>query len=157
MIRSGVLTLGALALTQAFLLDVTAQTVYKSVDEQGNVTYTDRPPLNMPVETVAGLDIDRTDRAGIANQNEESRKQAVADNAAKQMRADDNAEKAGVDAAMKENRAANCEIANERMTKYSEARRLYHDMGDGEREYLSDAELDAERSKAVRSVNEWCD
>ena len=101
MIRSGVLTLGALALTQAFLLDVTAQTVYKSVDEQGNITYTDRPPLNIPVETVAGLDIDRTDRAGIANQNEESRKQAAADNAAKQMRADDNAEKAGVDAAKK--------------------------------------------------------
>jgi hypothetical protein len=156
-IRSGVLTLGALALTQAFLLDVTAQTVYKSVDDEGNVTFTDRPPRNLPVETVAGLDISRTDRDVISNQNEESRKQAAADNVAEQMRADDNAEKAGVDAAAKEKRAANCEIAKQRVTKYSETRRLYRDMGDGEREYLSDAELDAERSKSVRSVSEWCD
>jgi len=43
------------------------------------------------------------------------------------------------------------------VTKYTEARRLYRDVGDGEREYLSDAEVDAERSDSVRAVNEWCD
>jgi hypothetical protein len=159
-IRSGLLTLGALAFTQAFLLDVTAQTVYKSVDEQGNITFTDRPPLNLEdveLEAVAGLDISRTDTGGIARQNEESGKQAVADNAAEQMRANDDAEDAGIVAAEKEQRVAKCKNANERMTEYTKARRLYRTTGDGEREYLSDAELDAERSEAVRAVNEWCD
>jgi hypothetical protein len=150
-------TVGALLLTQAFLLDVSAQSVYKTVDEQGNVIYTDRPPANMPVEMVAGLDIARTDADGISNQNEESRKQAVADKAAAQMRANQNAEEAGIEAATSEIRKANCEEAQKRVTKYSEARRLYRDVGDGEREYLSDADVDAERSKSVRSVNEWCD
>jgi catalase len=146
-----------LLLTQAFLLDVSAQNVYKMIDEQGTVIYTDRPPANMPVETVAGLDIARTDADGISNQNEESRKQAAADKAAAQMRATQNAEEAGMKAAVSETRKVNCEEAQKQVTKYSEARRLYRDVGDGEREYLSDAEVDAERSKSVRSVNEWCD
>jgi len=146
-----------LLLTQAFLVDVSAQNVYKTVDEQGNVIYTDRPPTNMPVEMVAGLDIARTDAEGISNQNEESRKQAAADNAAAQMRANQNAEEADMQAAVSETRKANCEEAQKRVTKYTEARRLYRDVGDGEREYLSDAEVDAERSDSVRAVNEWCD
>ncbi|MCP4001759.1 MAG: DUF4124 domain-containing protein [Gammaproteobacteria bacterium] len=148
--------LGVLLLP-VYLHDVSAQNVYKTVNEQGNVVYTDRPPANAPVEILTGLDISRTDSARIASQNEESRKQAAADNEAARMRADQNAEAAGMEAKAKEQRKANCEIAKQRVTKYSEAQRLYYDKGDGEREYLSDAELDTERSKAVRSASEWCD
>jgi hypothetical protein len=146
-----------LLLTQPFLLDVSAQNVYKTVDEQGNVIYTDRPPLNVPVETVAGLDISRTNSAGITNQNAESRQQAAADNAAAKIRAGQEAADASEQAELNEKRKANCEEANRRVTKYTEARRLYRDTGDGEREYLDNAEVDAERSDAIRSVSEWCD
>jgi catalase len=155
--RLGAWTLGALLVMQAFLLDVSAQNVYKTVDEQGNVIYTDRPPVNVPVETVAGLDISRTDSAGINSKNVESRKQAAADNAAAQMRAAHDDEDASKQAKIDEKRKENCKAAKQHVTKYSEARRLYRDTGEGEREYLSDAEMDAERSNAVRSASDWCD
>jgi hypothetical protein len=37
------------------------------------------------------------------------------------------------------------------------SRRLYREGEDGERDYLSDDELDNARAEAEKSVNEWCD
>lgn len=148
--------LGILAIAQGFALNVTAQTVYKSVDDQGIITYTDRPSLDYSLEVVAGLDIDRTNSRSIVSQNEEAGKQRAAENTANQIRKDQDIEKAALQANVKEERTANCELANQRLSKYSEAHRLYRDKGDGEREYLTDTELDTARTKAARSVDEWC-
>ena len=53
-------------------------------------------------------------------------------------------------------RAENCRLAQERLTTYSEASRLYKTTEDGERVYLSDEELDATRADAIRAVSDWC-
>ncbi len=153
---SGLVTLVMLAIAQGFVLNVTAQTVYKTVDEKGNISYTDRPTVDYRVEIVAGLNIALTDSGAIVGQNDEARKQLAAEHTAQQIRQDQDAEKAALQANADEERAANCEIANQRLTKYSEAHRLYRQTSDGEREYLTDDELDSARTKAVRSVDEWC-
>lgn len=150
--------LGALALAQSLSFSVAAQNVYKTVDDQGNITYTDRPPLSLDerLERVRGLDIARTDEDQIRAGNEEFGEQLSAEKQAQEIRNDRNAEVAAVAAAQKEERAANCKLAKQRLTKYSESHRMYRDTGDGGREYLSDAELDSARTKAIRSVDEWC-
>ena len=153
---SGLSTLAILAIAQGFVLNVAAQTVYKSVDDQGNVIYTDRPSVDYPVEVVAGLDIALTDSGAIVGQNDEASKQHAAENVAKQIRQNQDAEKVALQAHANEERAANCEIANQRLTKYSEAHRLYRQTSDGAREYLTDDELDSARTKAARTVDDWC-
>lgn len=161
--RSAVLAalyvLGTLALAQSLSFSVAAQNVYKSVDEAGYITYTDRPPLNQVngvVELVTGLDIDRTDDDTIRATNEEIGKQRVAEKQAQQIRNVENAEAATLAAAQKEERAANCKRANRRLTKYRETPRLYRETDDGGREYLSSTELDSARTEAILSVEEWC-
>jgi hypothetical protein len=149
-----------LALTaglQGVTLSATAQTVYKSVDEQGNVTFTDRPPANQQVEAVEGLDIQSTDTLLVAAQNSDGQNRANAQDAVKQVRREQDGEAAGIEAQDAGERAANCEIAQGRFKKYAEARRLYKSTAEGEREYLTDAELDSARENAAMSVEEWCD
>ena len=53
-------------------------------------------------------------------------------------------------------RTKNCQAAQERKTKYEEARRLYRELPNGEREYLKDSEIDAARSQAAADVGTWC-
>jgi hypothetical protein len=54
-------------------------------------------------------------------------------------------------------RAENCRVARDRLSRYSEAHRLYRPGPDGEREYLTSEEIDAERAEAISSVGKWCD
>ena len=42
------------------------------------------------------------------------------------------------------------------MAKYEQARRIYRPGPEGQRIYLTDEELDAERANARRAVGEWC-
>jgi hypothetical protein len=56
-----------------------------------------------------------------------------------------------------ERRVKNCEIAQDRVERYEISHRLYRTTPDGEREYLSDAEIDEARTRAQADVQEWCD
>jgi hypothetical protein len=53
-------------------------------------------------------------------------------------------------------RAKQCSEAQERYKKYIESRRLYKPGKDGERTYLTDQEIDAERLNAKREVDATC-
>lgn len=129
-----------------------AQTVYRSVDDQGNVTYTDRPPLQIDAsqDQVEALSLQVPQPATTVVRAQADTSTVTAD--AGQPATDSDRQ-----AQLKAQRQANCETARERASKYAQARRIYRDLGDGEREYLSDDELDAEREHAVRAVDEWCD
>jgi len=154
---AGVLTLAAGL--QAYTLTAAAQTVYKTVDEQGNVVFTDRPPQTVteqPFETVEGLDIDRTDSVVVAAQRNNEMKEGRAQEFVRESREEDNAALAANDKLIKQERAANCQTARDRMKKYHDARRLYRTV-DGERVYLSSAEIDSERESAAMATQEWCD
>jgi hypothetical protein len=51
----------------------------------------------------------------------------------------------------------NCAAARERSDRYKVSQRLFRTLPNGEREYLSDAELDEARAKADADVANWCD
>jgi hypothetical protein len=139
---------------------LSAQTVYRSVDDAGNVSFADRPPMfqesgNAPVD-VLRMEIHLTDRNALAANLEEKAKVNEARAVAKEISNQQAAEDADLQARQNEHRRANCDLANARLTKYRQARRLYRDLGDGEREYLTDDELDTERSNAASEVSDWC-
>ena len=133
-----------------------AQTVYKSVDEAGTVTFTDRPVDGQSQEAVKDLDIVATDLGQITADNAAAAEQAGYDEVADEIRETQSQEDKELQAALSDQRAAACRAANARLEKYSNARRLYRELPDGEREYLNDAELDAERADAARAVDELC-
>jgi hypothetical protein len=53
-------------------------------------------------------------------------------------------------------RQKNCEIARERQQRFTVSRRLYRTNAAGEREYLSDPQIDEARAKAAVDVEDWC-
>ena len=53
-------------------------------------------------------------------------------------------------------RAATCKQAQERVTNYNQAQKLYKPGPNGDRIYLTSEELDAERADAQRVMEEWC-
>ena len=135
---------------------VHAQTVYKSVDDEGTVTFTDRPVEGQSQEAVSDLDIVATDFEQVDENKAAAQEQAKYDQAADDIRDTQSQEDKELQAALNDQRAAACRAANARLEKYSNARRLYRELPDGEREYLDDAELDAERADAARAVDELC-
>jgi hypothetical protein len=140
---------------------VGAQTVYKTVDEKGNVSYTDRPALQQEGDAmsvdVVDLQIKLTDPTVIAANREAANKDASANNVAADIRAEHAATEAEQQARNKANRSATCARAKSRLQRYRENRRIYREGENGDREYLDDKALDAERASAARSVEEWCD
>ncbi|HEX5418788.1 MAG TPA: hypothetical protein VFY39_02195 [Gammaproteobacteria bacterium] len=53
-------------------------------------------------------------------------------------------------------RAENCRIARDRAQRYSVAHRLYRNLPNGQREYLTDAEIDKAKAEAAADVERWC-
>jgi hypothetical protein len=127
--------------------------IYRSVDENGVVNYSDLP---------TGADAER-----IAV----SARPAVAA-AQPADPADSDAESSDTDAdatvyaeipreptpeEVAADRARNCEYSRQMLESYTTSHRLYRQGPDGEREYLSDAEIDAARARAESNVAAWCD
>lgn len=130
---------------------VGAGDVYKEIDAQGNVVYSDRPRD----AAAKRLDVDssKTDPAAIAARREaldksrENRKEA-------QVKAAANSERKRDLAAQ---RKANCEKARAYQQRVETAHRLYDVDADGNRNYYSAAQHDAALAKASKQIKEWCD
>ena len=131
--------------------------VYRSTDANGVPTYSDRPNSNSESIHVA------TPRAGRAGNTVAARPAAPKPNAA-----EPGAQPAAANAAAGEppqqtaaeksaERAKNCGVARERVSKYAVAHRLYRETAGGEREYLTDGEIDEARARAAADVATWCD
>jgi len=129
--------------------------VYMWVDASGQAHYSDVPPPGADT-AVLPLRYHRTDRQALAEQTREQAELAGAAQIREDQDASDAAEAEAQRAADLRERAENCEIAKDRLNRYLSARRLYKPLPDGERQYLTDDELDAERAAAKRSVDEWC-
>jgi hypothetical protein len=128
--------------------------VYRYVDANGQVQYTDRPQT-LPAEK---LDIEsrRTDVVALNDRLEAERKRAEeADEARSNARTEADDAQAARQLTAKE-KAEQCMQARERYGKYTSSHRLYEDLGNGQRRYLSDAELDAARDGARRAMEELC-
>ena len=132
---------------------VASAVVYKWVDAQGKVQYGDRPPDGVHAEVMDLLGDHGTRPAPPAAATPPpkpavtaARAQATGDDAVKKAVQDD------VEAA----REKQCADAQERYRKSIEGRKLYRIGSDGEREYLTSEEIDAERLNAKRDVDTIC-
>jgi hypothetical protein len=126
---------------------VFAAEVYRQVNPDGTVTYSDRPASDS-AETITIVT-----RAPVNLPPSAAERSADDAQPTPEMPAEP-PERSPEDVAAE--RAANCAAARERNDRYQMSRRLYRPLPDGEREYLSDEELDAARAGAAADVEQWC-
>lgn len=156
-----VLVLGSLALPAA-------AAVYKWVDTQGRIHYSDLPPP--PDGKLLSVDTANTTSAARAAHNDRA-PEPVSRSAASGTtppaatgplsgpgsNPDAVARlKQAVDADVSDAHADDCKKAQERYQNYVHSRRLYKEGPDKERVYLTDQELETERLQAKHDVDEVC-
>lgn len=141
------------ALIVLFAVPALAAEVYRSVAENGTVIYSDRPDREGTERITVATTRPATQAARSDNSPEaDSEDQDPGSEALNsEVRQEPTAQE------LADERAKNCAIAQERAEQYRVAHRLYRNLPNGEREYLSDAELDQVRAKAESDVAAWCD
>ena len=127
--------------------------VYRWVDAQGNVHYTDKPDGGAEKLNIESR---RTDQARVAAEREASLKQAADHEDSRQKRREEEQEQQATAQDEAKEREVNCTKATERLERYATAHRLYKPLPDGERQYLSDQEIDQARSDAQAEKDRWC-
>lgn len=142
-----------LTLTAASLAAGTvAADVYKYKDEKGNIQYTDKPPV-LPAERL-NVQSQKTDIVA-AQARSQAAVRANTPPPPSQDNPPEEEPKATPEQTAKDN-ADHCAKARERYDKYMNSQRLYEPGANGERRYLSDAELDAARASAKASMDVLC-
>ena len=126
---------------------IAAADVYRSVDADGNVVYSDRPGDRNAVRVAIVTAPARAAPRPVARQSNSESEPAEPDAATIET-----AERAQ----LAEDRAANCERARQRNESYATSHRLYRVAEDGERIYYSDTELSQARAEAAAAVARWC-
>jgi hypothetical protein len=149
MLRSSLSALALIAVMASAHADV-----YKYVDAQGHVQYTDKPQT-LPAERL-NVQSRKTDVVAVQERTEAERKRLedlakTRQESAK--RASDEREAAELNA---KDKAERCAKARERFDSYTTSQRLYEVLPNGERRYLTDSELDAARASAKVSMDELC-
>lgn len=125
--------------------------VYKYKDEKGNIQYTDKPP-SLPAERL-NVQSQRTDVVAAQERSQEAiRANTTPPPTAGNSPAD---QRAAAETTAKD-KADRCIKARERYDRYMSSQRLFEEGKDGERRYLSDAELDAARASAKASMDVLC-
>lgn len=145
----------AVALTLAVTTAGTAVAgdIYKWTDEDGNVHFEDRPAGEEP-ERLA-IRSKPTDPARV-----QAMAQARASAAAKAAEEEAAATPEGPSAeelrAQADERAQKCSSYRARLQKYVTSRRIYREDESGERVYLDEDEMQAERERVENQVQEFC-
>lgn len=124
--------------------------IYKSVDAEGHVTYSDRASSSTAQKTA--LHVDRPDAAEVARNAKDQEIRKVMERERKHQQAVDDLKKAKED----HDREVRCQSARDRYFSMKAARRLYSQDADGNRVYYSDAEGDAMRENARQAVAAAC-
>jgi Domain of unknown function (DUF4124) len=135
---------------------VQAGDVYKYVDEHGNTMYTDRP---MPGAVKVASGVVRPPEAtarSYAAQQTASNQQLSASNQKISQSQDDSRVAASVAKDLEASRLERCKKAREDYENSINHRRLYRQDKDGNKVFLSDAELSQERIDARKNVDAIC-
>jgi Domain of unknown function (DUF4124) len=141
--------LGALVLLACPACPPRANEVYKTVDAQGHVVYSDRADTSAQKSTVRVDPPNATEAARIAKEQEILKAEEIQRNRQKSV---EDAKKAQTDHAAQ----VQCENARSRYYALKDARRVYQRDADGNRSYYSDQEADAKREEARQAVTAAC-
>jgi len=126
--------------------------VYKYTDAKGNIQYTDKPP-SLPAERL-NVQSQRTDVVAAQERSQAAVARQAGNGAA--AAANKPATPPAAPALTGDQKADACAKAKHRYDSYMTSQKLYEQGKDGERRYLSDAELDAARASAKASMDVLC-
>lgn len=146
------LAIGVLVATIATVSLASASEIYKWTDEDGNVHYTDTPQgdpserLDIQSRATDNITVAQQTQARLDRQtaHQEELANAPQGQTPEELRAE------------KQNRAEQCSMYQQRLTKYSQSRHLYKEGADGEREYLDEAEMATAHEKVQEQIKEYC-
>lgn len=133
-----------------FATSLVAGEVYRSVDANGIVTYSDTPE-NSHSQLVH---VATTEPATGESSSAPAASATAAKTAPKP--ADAKAQAKPTPAELAAQRQKNCKIAQQRVQSYATAHRLYRKTPDGGRQYLNSKEIDEARARAAADVAKWC-
>lgn len=125
--------------------------LYKHVDKNGRVVYTDQPPANVdskPVNIPKGVTNAPAAGKSYVAQDKENEK--------KKKEAREKAAKAGDPAQKAQEDQARCAQAKSAYQTYAEGGRLFKNNEKGERVFMSDADIESERVRSRREMDEAC-
>jgi hypothetical protein len=141
------LACGLLAWPGCFLR---ADEVYKSIDADGHVVYSDRPATSTAQK--AAVIVDRPDAKEVARMGKEQEILKAEEAQRNRQKLIDDAKKAQQEHAQQ----VQCEAARNHYYALKDARRIYDRDADGNRIYYSDAEANAKREDARLAMNAAC-
>lgn len=128
--------------------------VYKYKDEKGHVEYTDKP-ATLPAERL-NVQSQKTDVVAMqARQEAEQKRQQEADKS-RQQTAGAKADQQAATQLTAKDKAERCTKARERYDTYMNSQKLYEQQPNGERRYLTSAELDTARAAAKTTMDAMC-
>jgi hypothetical protein len=130
-----------------------AAEIYQWVDANGHVQYSDRPREGATLVPVASSP---TDPAKVRERELRRWEAVTSAERGEQEAREELAARADADADLEAQRKENCSKARRRYAQYSQAHRIYQDLPNGERRYLTDAETTEAREGAAAAVEEWC-
>ncbi len=130
--------------------------VYKWIDAQGKLQYGDRPPDGVRAQIVemAGTHTSRSEPRSAAPPPSSTLPPTPATQPTSAGQNDP--AKKTVDEDVAQARDKQCAEAQERYRKLIEGRKLYKAGADGERQYLTSAQIDSERIDAKHDVDSVC-
>ena len=126
-----------------------AAEVYKSVDANGHVVYSDHPD---PAAQKLDVRVDEPQAAEVARIAKEQKILTVEDAERKRLAAIENGKKAQ----QEHDQQLRCEKARSRYYTLKDARRVYGRDNEGNRVYYSDKEADAQRASAQQTMQTEC-
>jgi len=127
-----------------------ADEVYKSVDAQGHVVYSDHPDTSTAQKAVVRVDRpDAKEVQRIGKEQEILKAEEIQRNRQKLL---DDAKKAQADHAAQ----VQCDNARNHFYALKDARRIYQRDADGNRVYFSDEEANAKRDEARQAMTAAC-
>lgn len=145
------LTIALCATLSLLALDATAARFYKSLDENGKVIFSDRPPsasaeqievkvftpdVAAPAVPGANKSAEKTDKSSDAKEDEKAAKSDLK--------------------ALQSKRDENCKKAQDRLQKLQTVSRLYSEDEKGNRTYFSDEARLKQITDTRASIKEWC-
>ena len=143
MITAGLLFASAMGAAQA-------DQIYKSVDAQGHVTYSDRP--NSSGAQKADVNVQQADPAEAERLAKERQLLKAEDDQRTKQQASDSRAKAQ----QEHDKAARCRVARDNYNNLKDVGRIYKLDADGNRVYLSDSEAEAKRETARQVMTTAC-
>lgn len=127
-----------------------ADEVYKSIDAQGHVVYSDHADTSTAHKAV--VNVDRPDPKEVARLGKEQEILKAEEFQRNRQKQSDDAKKSQQDHA----KQAQCDAARNHFYAVKDARRLYDRDSDGNRIYYDDAEANAKREDARQAMNAAC-